>query len=492
MKRPYLFLCLLFVIQNSIAQNDPIAEYENFKQQAHKTYNDFRKKCNEDYAKFMRNPWIPVSPGPIDKKPKEDPVPPVITPKEDIAPAPIPRPLPFDEVVPVPIPTPQPEPIQPIEQIPVDPFVPVIEAKTFCFFGTEAKVRKPSKDFHLSSVNENSISDLWLTLSTDDYTNLLYDCLKIRSEHNLCDWAYLLMLKDMSESICGKETNESVLLMSYMFCQSGYKMRLGICKNTVFMLFASRHTIYDWNYYSVDGEKYYTFNNMTGNVRICNQKFPKEKSLSLLIDKEQIFSNNSTPQSSHQSKRNNDMLVTMSANQNMLDFYSSYPTSMIGDNLVSRWAMYANMPMPQYVRNQIYPQIRKSIAGVDQLTALNRILNWVQTGFVYEYDDKVWGDDRAFFPEESLYYPYCDCEDRSILLTRVVRDVLGLKCILIYYPGHLAAAVELTEGNPTGDYIEYRGHRFFITDGTITGYGAPVGQTMRGMDNKTAKVILLD
>lgn len=36
-------------------------------------------------------------------------------------------------------------------------------------------------------------------------------------------------------------------------------------------------------------------------------------------------------------------------------------------------------------------------------------------GFVYEYDDKVWGGDSAFFAEESLYYPYYDCEGRFIL-----------------------------------------------------------------------------
>lgn len=163
----------------------------------------------------------------------------------------------------------------------------------------------------------------------------------------------------------------------------------------------------------------------------------------------------------------------------------------IGDNVVSRWAMYANMPMPKDVDSQVYNSLRNAIQGLNQIEAVNHILNWVQTGFVYEYDDKIWGDDRAFFPEESLYYPYCDCEDRSILITRIIRDLLHLKCILVYYPGHLAAAVEFTQGEPMGDYIEYKSHKFFIMDATILS-GAPVGVTMRGQDNSTAKVILLD
>ena len=101
----------------------------------------------------------------------------------------------------------------------------------------------------------------------------------------------------------------------------------------------------------------------------------------------------------------------------------------------------------------------------------------------------MWGDDRAFFAEESLFYPYCDCEDRSILFTRLVRDLLGLKCILVYYPGHLASAVCFNQ-HVAGDYIELGGKRFVIADATYV--NAPVGATMPKMDNSTAKVIMLE
>jgi len=105
-------------------------------------------------------------------------------------------------------------------------------------------------------------------------------------------------------------------------------------------------------------------------------------------------------------------------------------------------------------------------------------------------DDKVWGHDRAFFAEESLFYPYCDCEDRSILFTRLVRDLLGLDCILIYYPGHLASAVHFTEREVNGDYIILNNIKYIVSDATYI--GAPVGRTMPGMNNEKAKVILLE
>lgn len=116
------------------------------------------------------------------------------------------------------------------------------------------------------------------------------------------------------------------------------------------------------------------------------------------------------------------------------------------------------------------------------------LCHWDQTGLVYEYDDKVWGHDRAFFADETLFYPYCDCEDRSIMLTRIVRDLLGLKCALVYYPGHLATAIALGE-NIKGDYIRIEGIKYIVYDPTYI--GAPIGMTMPDMDNKSAKVIVL-
>ena len=183
------------------------------------------------------------------------------------------------------------------------------------------------------------------------------------------------------------------------------------------------------------------------------------------------------------------IIVNTHVNKNLVDFFNDYPTSYCNNNFMTRWAMIANTPMEKGVKEKMYPQLQKAIKGLTEKEAMERLLNWVQTSLVYEYDDKVWGGDREFFAEESLYYPYADCEDRSILLSRLVRDLLGLKAILIYYPGHLAMAVEFTE-QVKGDYIMLDGHKFVVCDPTYI--NANVGMTMPKMDNAAAKVILLD
>ena len=255
------------------------------------------------------------------------------------------------------------------------------------------------------------------------------------------------------------------------------------------MLYASQHTVLGVGYYTLGGVKYYPFNCDEEQMHICDVAFPKEKAMSLLLPTQQELDVDKSEPRTLVSEAFGNMKATVCVNKNLISFYNNYPTSRLGKDIMTRWAMYANTPMDETVKESLYPALRANIAGLREKDAMERLLNWVQTGFVYEYDDKVWGHDRAFFAEETLFYPYCDCEDRSIMLSRLVRDLLGLKCILIYYPGHLAMAVNFHE-NVRGDYIQLKDQKYVVCDPTYI--NASVGMTMPNMDNSSATVILLE
>lgn len=266
-------------------------------------------------------------------------------------------------------------------------------------------------------------------------------------------------------------------------------MRLGRNGKRLYLLYASEHSIYDTAYFQIDNTKYYPLECDINQLEICDAPYPKEKPLSLFIANNQRFEYKASNIRTLTSKRYPNIQIQVQVNKNLIDFYNTYPTSEVNDNFMTRWAMYANTSLSETVKSELYPKFKDWIKGLNQLEAANILLNWVQTAFVYEYDDKVWGHDRAFFAEETLFYPFCDCEDRSILFTRLVRDILGLNTILVYYPGHLASAVCFTE-NVSGDYIMVSGKRFVIADPTYI--GAPIGLTMPDMDNTQASVILLN
>ena len=88
-------------------------------------------------------------------------------------------------------------------------------------------------------------------------------------------------------------------------------------------------------------------------------------------------------------------------------------------------------------------------------------------------DGEQFGFEKPNFPDETFYYPYCDCEDRAMLYSTLVRDLLGLDTILLDYPNHIASAVRFTEDIP-GDYVVLDdGSKYLICDSTYI--GAPIG-----------------
>ena len=456
-----------------------------FHQMVMREYVDFRRQCIEQYVQFVRQTWKSYDGRSAEILPPMKEVEPVeYDSSNETEKKPITSPLPFDNVVAIEE-SRQPKPMTRIPEVPSQD----MQVCSFVFYGTPVKIRVDrSLNYSVKGIDEGSVADALKILGGESFDNTIRDCLEARYDLQLGDWAYLLMLRQMAGKLYGNDTNEAVILTAYLYMQSGYKVRLASDKFRLYMLWASKHHIYGKNYYEMDGERYYSIEELPMTLQICSVGFPKEKSLSLQISSEQKFIECPTAMRTVSSTRYPEMAVSYHSNQNLMDFYQAYPTSKLGEDVMSRWAMYANTPMSSRMMEQIYPTLRQALQNCGEREAVERLLNWVQTGFEYDYDEKIWGDDRVFFSEESLFYPFCDCEDRSILFTRLVRDLCGLKCVLVYYPGHLAAAVAFTE--PTqGDYIDLDGKHYTIADPTYI--GAPMGCTMPGMDNMLATVILL-
>lgn len=463
-------------------------KFQEFRNQARNDYESFRQKCIDDYSNFVRQAWQRFDAQEPVPQPVIDETPPEVMPDRD-KPIEI-RKIPIEVIVPQPKPIPQPKPVFPIIQQPKpQPTTPRVD---FRFYGTECSIPFDAGIVPQAlQVSEDAVADAIDRIGKyQEFENTLATCLKLREEMQLSDWAYLQMLEAFATQCCGSYDNSAVVLQGMMYSMSGYKMRFGADDSRLYLFYASRHQIYNIAFYSIDGDRYYPYKVMpTKGANITRAAMPKEQSLSLYIKGAQQFEFEPANARVISSRDYKGFSLPIVVSKNDIDFYNTYPSSEVGGNFMTRWAMYANTPMQADVRLQIRTSLQPKLAGLSKKEAAERLLNLVQTGLEYEYDEKVWGHDRAFFAEESLFYPYCDCEDRSILFTRLVRDLLGLKCILIYYPGHLASAVRFDEP-VNGDYILLDDEKYIVCDPTYI--GAPVGDTMPKMDNQSAKVIMLD
>lgn len=488
--------------------------FEDAKRRNREVYNAFRIQCNKKYTDFVRKAWDRYEASPILPTPQDQNVKPVVY-DEQTAKARISNSgwkkeyfssrsvsgnvsqpnvsnnvVRFSELSQSAIMSKkQPQPTQPIREVEVDKELSAFQCLPFTFLGLDLQVRiDASQRVNIGKLTPEHVADVLDRFSEMQYDNLLFDCLKLRNEKKLCDWAYLLMLKTLSEQFCGQKTNESTLLMGFLYWQSGYKVRFAYRDDNLFLLVGTEHRIYDKSGFMIDGTSYYAIDDIPEEVYISPVCFEKEKGLSLFIPRQMNIKSELSEERTIKGKSAQSIDVKIKSDKTLLGFYASYPSSCINDNFMTRWAMYANTPLSDNVKNQLYPVIKENIKGLSDLEAVNRLLDFFHNGLEYEYDDVVWGGDRVFFAEETLYYPFCDCEDRSILLTRLVRDLLGLQCVLVYYPGHLACAIHFKE-DVEGDAYVLDGIPYVVADPTYI--GANVGKEMP-LKNNTPTLILLE
>ena len=496
------FLCSFHAgAQNSFSdkfkefQSRAIRDYSDENARMIQAYSDFRDKANAAFAEKMLDNWGQFMCNPPESKVQEIPdIPPVVKPygisapreekesryaeiiksiKESEAPEPV---IPFLEIYASDIPG------EPVTEAPED------TAGTFLFYGTRLKIRFAEENsFKIVSTDNRSLSRLWKKLSEKSYDTVLTDLLRVKDNLDLCDWAYLKMVRRFSDFVFPDRNNESVYLSFYLLSQSGFKVRLAREMNDgdIHLLVGVDGTILEQKYWLLDGVKYFIADQFPEkDLFICNIDYPNENSLRLQNTSSNRFREDLSESRTFRSEYD-DLSASCSVNRNLLSFYEDYPAFFMDNNTYSTWKYYADTPLSETVKEALYPALKEAISGKSQIDAVNTILHFVQTAFSYKTDAEVWGKERSFFADETVYYPYCDCEDRAILYSVLVRDLIGLDVVLLYYPGHLAAATNVEEGS--GEYYEIDGRKFFVTDPTFI--NGDLGDTMTSVSGYSAIVI---
>ena len=536
-----IFFCSLqlVIVLNIQAQNRRMhsssrSAFDSIRTERWKEFNKERTAALRDYAAAVRQAWQEFKGEPAIEKPEEELVLPVLVDENGVETESVwdnlkglfkkkgrkePRRsklkpiegngevLEVGKVLPLAISPTRARPLFQIAEVPRQVQLPNAY-RTITLFGLACKIRIGENcRIKIEDLTPDHVADVMKSFEQPQFDNMLYDCLKVKRQYRLSDWAYYLMLQKLVDGFYGKDTNEASLALSFLYSQSGYKMRLGRVDSHLVMLAACHHTIHgkdftfadypdtQTRYYLLDGRR------LGSTVHISNAKWPKESSMSLQLTAEQEFALSKTPQRTIRSRKNPDFAFTITSNKNYMDFYDTYPSSCIGENFMTQWQMYAETPLEKGVRDQLYPAMREKLTGLSQVEAVQQILWWTQgyddeemknaypEYFQYAFDEDIWGTDRAFFGEETLFYPWCDCEDRAILFSHLVRDIVGLDVALVYYPGHLAAAVAFTEPVRGDAYETSDGRRFTVCDPTIL--GGDVGETMTLVKEKPATLMVL-
>ncbi len=331
-------------------------------------------------------------------------------------------------------------------------------------------------------VNENSISNFWTKLSESNYIGLLDQLLEQKIIMNLNDWAYYLLVKNVSSNIYPDSKNEAELFSWMLMNRSGYKAKVAYSQDEASILLPSFQTIYFSRFIIIDDITFYMFDPpQSEKIYTYKNDFPDATQLiDFNIYRPLNFSTNTIEKDIVYSYNGNDYPVKIELNKNLIDFYNDYPVVNIN--------VYFNSVVGSETKESILLSFIPIIRDLNQNEAARMLLDFVQNTFQYQIDDEQFGKEKFFFPEEVFFYPYSDCEDRSALYSYLVSELLELKVLGLAYDSHVATAIHFDD-EVIGDFVVYKNEKYLIADPTYI--NAPMGMAMPEHRNAEAEIIEL-
>ena len=348
------------------------------------------------------------------------------------------------------------------------------------FCGQKVYVDKSLKGVcSIGNMRENAIADAYEAMCKADYKALVDDCRKVKKDLNLNDWGIFLFVREASKTLCTDE-NAAVVMQQFLLNELGYKSKMArrADRNQMLLFVAADCQVYGHPYFTKDGLNYY---NLTSNEScqfyMCQEDSPKAKSkLNMQVNHAPAL--NAGMVNSVHKNRSGSVAVSVDVPKSLMEFYGSMPQC--------DYSVYVNAEVNPSVASKVLSTLAPLVNGKGEAEAANLLINFVQTGFQYATDQEQFGYEKPFFVEELFYYPYCDCEDRSVLYSYLVRNLLKLDVVLLDYPNHIATAVCFNE-NVSGDFVTVGGKKYVVCDPTYI--GASIGKAMPQFKNVAAKVL---
>lgn len=348
----------------------------------------------------------------------------------------------------------------------------------FNFYGNKQLIKIPNsyKEKLEGKLDNKSISNYWKLLSANITEAVIIQIEDSVKKMQLNDWGILTYTNLLAKSIHPTNPKEEHLLVWYLLNQLGYKTKVCYSGDKTYLVVPSRNKIFSISLLrgDIEDERNYIFDlsdisrQVKGNIYTYEGNYPKASkpldmgiNLPLQINK---IENKKELKFNYQAIEYNVPVLYDSGN---IDFLKDYPYTNLD--------VYFNSEVFEPTKNSLLNSLQQIIKDKPEPVAANILLRFVQTAFGYKTDDVNFGREKPLFAEETLFYSDSDCEDRAVLFSFLIKNLLNLKVIGLDYPGHVATAVKFNVSVP-GDNLVYKGETFTICDPTYI--NAYIGMAM--------------
>ncbi|TRX71545.1 hypothetical protein [Carboxylicivirga sp. M1479] len=465
-------------------------EYAANMKRMQEEYDARLKKMNTAFKKYLKKGFTEVEPTEAEVKSVEVPKP-IAQPEYKPVRAEV---KPVDNLEPVAIPEAlQPEvvlseasaySIRPIYQVPASASSYAVPLSVD-FFGSTAtlQIDQRMKDLSLNSVKSSSFANYW-----DDFTSVYYQVyveslIAYAEDKKLNDWG-IYQLVDRSAKLLYKNKNNRIMWQWAMLNQAGYQVKIGYAASSVYLLVPFMQEVYELPYYNIEGSNFYLMGAKKGidGMMTYKQDFGgASNKVDLHLPYALNFNKAENAVVRTTTLPSETEALSLNMDKTVMEFLASYPQTVS--------TVYLNAAMSSTVKETLYEYLKPRLKGKSETQAVSYLLDYLHNSFEYKTDRDQFNKEKMFFPDELFYYPYSDCEDRTVLFTRLVNELLGVDAVALTYFSHMAAAVAFSE-QVEGYSILVDGRPYTITDPTYI--NAPIGSVMPDYEGYTPLAIKIN
>jgi len=473
------------------------ADFRKFKEEQNQLmeklrqdYRDWVKQHDKEFSDYLNREWenYQVFAG---KKAPEKPKPVVIP---EFKPEPVPKPVPEEEIRQLPAIAPDLDPRKEVQEICKLPVIRKPEPVTFpedafsirfCGAKVYLDIDRDLKNITSTKKGKAAITNYWNQASKTNYNKLVDQLSAAKNLFNLNDYGYYMLLEDAAEAVYPVPEQETLrlLLRWFLMIRSGYDVKMAYNSNEIAILIPSYNTLYGMKYITLEGMNYFVFSPFEGdNIQTYDRKYdPAHVSIDFNLPNPIDFGNRPVNKQVKFKYGEKEYAFDLQYDPGIIEFFADYPQVSFD--------VYFNAAVSRDAKQSLAEALKPILVDMSEPEAINFLLRFVQTAFEYQTDPEQFDREKFFFAEEVLCYPASDCEDRSVLFAYLVRELLGMKVIVMEYPGHMSTAVHFTLDVP-GDFVTYQGEKYVIADPTFI--NAPFGRAMPIVGDQPAKLIAMN
>jgi hypothetical protein len=465
---------LIFLITNAQVITK---EFEEFKKNQNLEFKDFKDKRDQEFSNLLKNKWktfesLKGNTPPIVPKPPKQP---------DSLPS---APIQLDSnnlkrIV-----------ILDTHKIVIDSSVSTYKIDSleklssvlkFKFYSKNISIKYDTKLIsHLTAINEKGISDYWVSISKSEYELFLTQLTQVSKELKLNDWGKFDLIDKISMQLF-ENKNDQALFMFFILNHWGMEAKVGKINNEVALLIPFQNIIYKKSFLLLNKNKYYIMNDVPdGLIQTFEQRFSNtNKILDLKLSNSPNLGADYTTNNLIFKKYNRSIEINF--NKSLIAFNKHYPLTDLN--------IFFSAKVDPITENNLIKSLYPLLKDKNELEAVNILLDFVENSFEYKTDFDQFGYEKFYFPEDILFYPYSDCEDRAIFFSYLVKTLLKLDVVGLDYKTHVATAIKFNS-NINGDYVLINNERYIICDPTYI--GASAGMCMPQFKTVNPEIITPD